>query len=223
MRPIATAPATPTISAPPAAQTPSTPLAAPVHTERVAEKIVAETPKMSAAAQALADAHIEIAPEAEAPASTLSLNELRGDKQSEAGVVTAASETATVEDKDEDTVAASSPSERHRTELSELSAAVRRLAAATGLGEIVLARGLMDIWTGARHRQDQARGNNWMLIAACVAAVAGVFGGVFYFRAHSAAPVNNSATKPNDPALPQQLAFRSPAILPNSPRHQAAR
>ncbi|MFZ1974289.1 MAG: TonB family protein [Candidatus Acidiferrales bacterium] len=217
MRPIATAPATPTISAPPAAQTPSTPLAAPVHTERVAEKIVAETPKMSAAAQALADAHIEIAPEAEAPASTLSLNELRGDEQSEAGVVTAASETATVEDKDEDTVAASSPSESTHGTFGTFSGGAA-LGGSRGASAESFGAGLDGHLDGSAAQASQARGNNWMLIAACVALLfAGVFGGVFYFRAHSAAPVNNSATKPNNPALPQQLAFQSPADASEQP------
>ncbi len=107
MRPVAAAPVAPTISAPPVAQTPTVPSPVPVHTERVVEKIVAETPKMSVAAQALADAHIEIAPEPAAPAPTISLNELRGDAQSETGVL-AASDAATVEEKDEESAALSS-------------------------------------------------------------------------------------------------------------------
>ena len=103
MRPVAAAPAAPIVSAPPAVHTTPTPQATPqptpVHTEHVAEKIVSETPQMNAAAQALAEAHIEFAAEPVAPASTLSLTELRGDEQSAAGVLAAASDSAAVEEK----------------------------------------------------------------------------------------------------------------------------
>ena len=62
-----------------------------------------------------------------------------------------------------------------------------------------------------------------MLIAACVGVLfVGVFGGVFYFRTHSAAPANSAAAKPNTPALPQPLAFQSPSEVSAPPAQGSA-
>lgn len=222
MRPVAATPAAPTVSAPPMSQTPPASSPTPVHTERAAEKLAAETSKLSAAAQALADAHIEIAPESAAPTSTISLHELRGDEQSESGVLTAASEAATAEENEEEAVGASSHSGSAHGTFGSFSGGAAlggtRAAATESFGARL--DGSLDAGVS---QAGQPRANNWMLIAACVALLfAGVFGGVFYFRTHSAAPANNSAAKPNNPALPQQLAFQSPADAPEQPAASSA-
>ncbi|MGC2294742.1 MAG: hypothetical protein WA450_22525, partial [Candidatus Acidiferrales bacterium] len=216
MRPVAATPAAPIASTPPTAQTPPAPVPTPVHAERAVEKIVAEAPKMSVAAQALADAHIEIASEPDAPASTLSLNELRGDGQSEAGVLTA-SDAATVEEKDEESAALSSLGGNAHGTFGSFSGGAALGGSRSSSGETFGARldGSLD---ASASQASQTRGNNWVLIAACVVVLfAGVFGGVFYFRTHSTVPGNNSGAKPNNPALPQQLAFQSPADAPEPP------
>jgi len=218
MRPVAVAPVAPTIPSPPAAQTPTIPTPVPpsAHVERVTEKIVAETPKMSAAAQALADAHIEIAPEPAAPASTLSLHELRGDELSAAEVHAASSEAPTADEKDEESAASNLLGGSAHGTFGSFSGGAA-LGGSRAAAETFGARLDGSLDAGAS-LSSQPRGNNWMLIAACVALLfAGVFGGVFYFRTHSATPANNSAAKPNTPALPQQLAFQSPADAPGQP------
>ncbi len=60
-----------------------------------------------------------------------------------------------------------------------------------------------------------ARGNNWMLIAACVTLLfATVIGGVYYFRPHASGTARNGANNSNTPAIPQPLAFQTPAAAP---------
>jgi TonB family protein len=229
MRPVAATPVAPTISAPPAVhatptpQATPTPLPTPVQTERVAEKIVSESPKMSAAAQALAEAHIEFAAEPVAPASTLSLTELRGDEQSAAGALAAASDSAAMEEKNEESGAASSLSGSTHGTFGSFSGGAALGGSRAASTETFGARleGSLD---ASASQASQPRGNNWMLIAACVVLLfGGVFGGVFYFRTHSAAPANNSAVaKSNTPAVPQQLAFQSPADAPEQPGPSSA-
>jgi TonB family protein len=73
------------------------------------------------------------------------------------------------------------------------------------------------------------RGNRWMLIAACVTLLfATVVGGVLYFRPHTAGLALNGAANSNSPAVPQPLAFQTPAAVPDAtapevmPAHNSA-
>ncbi len=73
------------------------------------------------------------------------------------------------------------------------------------------------------------RGNSWMLIAACVTLLfATVVGGVLYFRPHTAGLALNGAANSNSPAVPQPLAFQTPAAVPDAtapevmPAHNSA-
>src|SRR5580700_1057803 len=208
------APVRPIPSAPPSASTPA-------HTERVHEKIVPEIPKTSIAAQALAEANIDITAEPAAP-STLSLNELRGDESAATGVLAADSGLAAAEEQDE----ASAPAD------SLTGSAHGTFGSFSGGSALGSGRGASADMFGARldgslettHGQaSQPRGgNNWMLIAACVAVLfAGVSGGVFYFRTQSANSANSSAPKANSPAVPQSLAFQSPSPIPDQPSPSA--
>ena len=208
------APVRPIASAPASASTPA-------HTERVREKIVPEIPKLSIAAQALAEANIDITAEPAAP-STLSLTELRGDESAATGVLAAGSGLAAVEVQDEASAPAASLTGSAHGTFGSFSG-----GAALGSG-----RGTSADTFGARldgslettesHASQSRGGNNWMLIAACVAVLfAGVFGGVFYFRSQSANSANSSAPKANSPAVPQSLAFQSPPPIPDQPSPSA--
>ena len=54
--------------------------------------------------------------------------------------------------------------------------------------------------------------NSWMLIAACVTLLfATVVGGILYFRPHATNTARNRASNSNTPAIPQPLAFQTPA------------
>jgi TonB family protein len=207
------APVRPIASAPVSASTRT-------HAERVREKIVPEIPKLSIAAQALAEANIDIDAEPAAP-STLSLNELRRDESAATGVLAADSELAAVEVQDEASAPAASLTGSAHGTFGSFSG-----GAALGSG-----RGTSADTFGARidgsletdgHAIQSRGGNNWMLIAACVAVLfAGVFGGVFYFRSQSANSANSSAPKANSPAVPQSLAFQSPSPIPDQPSPSA--
>jgi TonB family protein len=208
------APVRPIASAPVSASTPA-------HTEHMREKIVPEIAKLSIAAQALAEANIDITAEPAAP-STLSLNELRGEESAATGVLAADSGLAAVEVQDEASAPAASLTGSAHGTFGSFSG-----GAALGSG-----RGTSADTFGARldgslettdgHASQSRGGNNWMLIAACVAVLfAGVFGGVFYFRSQSANSANSSAPKANSPAVPQSLAFQSPSPTPDQPSPSA--
>ena len=201
------APVRPTAPAPVSASTPA-------HSERVREKIVPDIPKPSIAAQALAEANIDITAEPAAP-STLSLNELRGEEPAATGVLVADSALAAGEERDEASApAASLTGSAHGTFGS--------FSGGAASADVFGARLDGSLETTDGHASQSRGGNNWMLIAACVAVLfAGVFGGVFYFRSQSANSANSSAPKPNSPAVPQSLAFQSPSPVPDQPSPSA--
>lgn len=201
---------------------PSAPVSAstPAHTERVHEKIVPEIPKPSIAAQALAEANIDITAEPAAP-STLSLNEVRGDESAATGVLAADAGLAAAEEQDEASAPAASLTGSGHGTFGSFSG-----GAALGSGRAASADGFGARLDGSLETSDshtsQPRGNNWMLIAACVAVLfVGVFGGVFYFRSQSANSTNSSAPKANSPAVPQSLAFQSPSPISDQPSPSA--
>jgi TonB family protein len=201
---------------------PSAPVSAstPAHTERVHEKIVPEIPKPSIAAQALAEANIDITAEPAAP-STLSLNEVRGDESAATGVLAADAGPAAAEEQDEASAPAASLTGSGHGTFGSFSG-----GAALGSGRAASADGFGARLDGSLETSDshtsQPRGNNWMLIAACVAVLfVGVFGGVFYFRSQSANSTNSSAPKANSPAVPQSLAFQSPSQISDQPSPSA--
>jgi TonB family protein len=201
---------------------PSAPVSAftSAHTERVHEKIVPEIPKPSIAAQALAEANIDITAEPTAP-STLSLNEPRGDESAATGVLAADSGLAAAEEQDEASAPAASLTGSGHGTFGSFSG-----GAALGSGRAASADGFGARLEGSLETSDshasQPRGNNWMLIAACVAVLfVGVFGGVFYFRSQSANSTNSSAPKANSPAVPQSLAFQSPSPISDQPSPSA--
>jgi TonB family protein len=201
---------------------PSAPVSAsaPAHTERVHEKIVPEIPKPSIAAQALAEANIDITAEPAAP-STLSLNEVRGDESAATGVLAADAGLAAAEEQDEASAPAASLTGSGHGTFGSFSG-----GAALGSGRAASADGFGARLDGSLETSDshtsQPRGNNWMLIAACVAVLfVGVFGGVFYFRSQSANSTNSSAAKANSPSVPQSLAFQSPSPISDQPSPSA--
>jgi TonB family protein len=81
----------------------------------------------------------------------------------------------------------------------------------------------------AADQPSASRNHSWMLIAACVTLLfATVVGGVLYFRPHTTASARNVAANSNSPAVPQPLAFQTPATVPEAgtpevaPSHNSA-
>jgi TonB family protein len=208
------APVRPTASAPLSASTPA-------HTERVREKIVPEIPKLSIAAQALAEANIDITAEPAAP-STLSLNELRGDDSAATGVLSADSGLAAAEEQDEASAPAASLTGSAHGTFGSFSGGSALGSGRGASADTFGARLDESLETTHGHASQSRGGKNWMLIAACVAVLfAGVFGGVLYFRTQSANSANSSAPKANSPAVPQSLAFQSPSPISDQPSPSA--
>jgi TonB family protein len=186
------------------------------HAERATEPFVLQDPQTSLAAQALANAGIEIPVEPVAPPPTLSLSDLRGETHAATGSVVADLQDTRAEEKDEASVSAVSLAGSTHGTFGSFSGGAAlggsRAASADAFG----AR--YDASSDAAIAPARPRGNNWLLIAACVGILfAGVFGGVFYFRTHSAVPTTSSVPKANSPAAPDSLAFQSPSAISEPP------
>jgi TonB family protein len=174
-------------------------------------------PGTSVAHDALASAPVDFpaAPQA-APPPSLTMTELRGDQRGTVAIAPA------------DALTAIAGAEQHAAEVAEAPAQSSRAVFGSFSGGASLGGGHgvpVDSFgahldstseAGAEHA-GAPRGNNWMLIAACVTLlVATVVGGVLYFRPHATNTAHNAASNSNTPAIPQPLAFQTPAAPPDS-------
>jgi TonB family protein len=154
------------------------------------------------------------APQAVTPAS-LTMTELRGDQRGTVLIAPA------------DALTAIAGAEQHAAEVAEAPAQSSRAVFGSFSGGTSLsgshavpvdafgARLDSTSEAGAEHA-GAPRGNNWILIAACVTLLfATVVGGVLYFRPHAASSARNGASNSNSPAIPQPLAFQTPAAAPD--------
>lgn len=172
-----------------------------------------EIPGTSVAHAALPSTPVDFpaAPQVAIPAS-LTMTELRGDQR---GIVVA----PPAENSE-----ASALAEQHAGEVAEAPAQSSRAVFGSFSGGISLSGGHgvpVDAFgtrldssaeAGAEHASS-SRGNNWMLIAACVTVLfAAVVAGALYFRPHTANTAHNAASNSNTPAIPQPLAFQTPTI-----------
>ena len=133
-----------------------------------------------------------------------------------------------------ETSEASAVAEQHAAEVAEAPAQSSRAVFGSFSGGISLSGGHgapedafgapldSSSEAGAEHA-GAPRGNSWMLIAACVTLLfATVVGGVLYFRPHLATSARNGASNTNTPAIPQPLAFQTPAAAPDDPTPDVA-
>ena len=146
---------------------------------------------MSAAAQALADAHIEIAPEAEALASTLSLKSCAATNKPRPGVVTRCRRLRRLKRKTKNPSQRVRRAETRRTfgSFSGGAGAWRQLRSLSGS---IPRAGLMDIWTRALHRRARRAKQLDVDRGLRRPAFRGRFRRRVLFPAHSAAPANYS-------------------------------
>ena len=173
-------------------------------------------PGTSVAHDALASTTVDFpaAPQAAPPAS-LTMTELRGDQRGTVAIAPA------------DALSAIAGAEQHAAEAAEAPAQSSRAVFGSFSGGASLSGGHgvpVDAFgarldsgseAGAEHA-GAPRGNNWILIAACVTLLfATVVGGVLYFRPHVASSARNAASNSNTPAIPQPLAFQTPAATPD--------
>jgi TonB family protein len=174
-------------------------------------------PGTSAANGALPSTPVDFpaAPQASTPAS-LTMTELRGDQRGPVAIAPA------------DALTAIAGAEQHAAEVAEAPAQSSRAVFGSFSGGTSLSGShavpvdafgaRLDSTSEAGAEQAGApRGNNWILIAACVTLLfATVVGGVLYFRPHAASSARNGASNSNSPAIPQPLAFQTPAAVPDS-------
>jgi TonB family protein len=195
----------------------------PVRSESVPPKFISTPPGTSVANEALASAPVDFptAPQAATPAS-LTMTELRGDQR---GIAVAPPA---------ETSEASAVAEQHAVEVAEVPAQSSRGVFGSFSGGAALSGGHgvpVDAFgarldssgeAGAEHA-GAPRSSSWMLIAACVTLLfATVVGGVLYFRPHVGTSARNGASNSNAPAIPQPLAFQTPAAAADSRTPDAA-
>src|SRR5580704_11688089 len=205
----------------PARPEPSAPVShvasTPTRPENVLPTFISELPGSNVAHDSQASTPVDFpaAPQA-APPPSLTMTELRGDQRGTVAIAPA------------DALTAIAGAEQHAAEVAEAPAQSSRAVFGSFSGGASLGGGHgvpVDSFgahldstseAGAEHA-GAPRGNNWMLIAACVTLlVATVVGGVLYFRPHATNTAHNAASNSNTPAIPQPLAFQTPAAPPDS-------
>jgi TonB family protein len=188
--------------------------------ERVAQSAPA-TPAHDA--HSIAPIDLLAAPQAAPPPSSLTMTELRGDQRGIAVVPTGeASDAAAVSDH---ATAASVdvPAQSSRAVFGSFSGGAS-LSGSHAVSVDAFGARLDASHDAGADQPGAPRGNSWMLIAACVTLLfATVVGGVLYFRPHTAAPARSGAANSNSPAVPQPLAFQTPAADASAPEVTPAR
>jgi TonB family protein len=188
--------------------------------ERVAQSAPA-TPAHDA--HSIAPIDLLAAPQAAPPPSSLTMTELRGDQRGIAVVPTGeASDAAAVSDH---ATAASVdvPAQSSRAVFGSFSGGAS-LSGSHAVSVDAFGARLDASHDAGADQPGAPRGNSWMLIAACVTLLfATVVSGVLYFRPHTAAPARSGAANSNSPAVPQPLAFQTPAADASAPEVTPAR
>jgi TonB family protein len=188
--------------------------------ERVAQSAPA-TPAHDA--HSIAPIDLLAAPQAAPPPSSLTMTELRGDQRGIAVVpIGEASDAAAVSDH---ATAASVdvPAQSSRAVFGSFSGGAS-LSGSHAVSVDAFGARLDASHDAGADQPGAPRGNSWMLIAACVTLLfATVVGGVLYFRPHTAAPARSGAANSNSPAVPQPLAFQTPAADASAPEVTPAR
>jgi TonB family protein len=172
-------------------------------------------------AHSIAPIDLLAAPQAAAPPPSLTMTELRGDQLNvQRGIAVApAAEAADAVAAAEHATPASGgvPAQSSRAVFGSFSGG----ASLSGSHAVSVDAFGARLDAGHEPGADQPsapRGNSWMLIAACVTLLfATVIGGVLYFRPHTAASARSAAANSNSPAVPQPLAFQTPAAEPSAP------
>jgi TonB family protein len=174
-------------------------------------------PGTSVAHDALASTPLDFpaAPQA-APPPSLTMTELRGDQRGTVAIAPADALTAIAGAEQHAAEVAEAPAQSSRAVFGSFSSAASLSGSHAVPVDAFGARLDATSEAGAEHA-GAPRGNNWVLIAACVTVLfATVVGGVLYFRPHAANTAHNAASNSNTPAIPQPLAFQTPAAAPDS-------
>ena len=179
-------------------------------------------------ARSVASIDLLAAPQATPPPPSLTMTELRGDQRgiavappADAPQAVAGAEHATADAHD-------APAQSSRAVFGSFSGGAA-LSGSHSVSVDAFGARLDSSHEAATDQPGAPRTNSWMLIAACVTLLfAAVVGGVLYFRPHTAASARNGAANSNTSAVPQALAFQTPASVPDAsaaevtPAHNSA-
>jgi TonB family protein len=195
-------------------------LATPAQTrpEAALPVFISETPGTSASHDAqhhVAPIDLLAAPQVAAPPPALTMTELRGDQRGMVAAPPAEAPQAVVGAQQATADGGDAPAQSSRAVFGSFSGGT----ALSGSHAVPVDAFGARLDSGHEAGADQpgaSRSNSWMLIAACVTLLfATVVGGVMYFRPHAAALAHNGAANSNSPAVPQPLAFQTPAAAPD--------
>jgi TonB family protein len=166
-------------------------------------------------ARSVASIDLLAAPQATPPPPSLTMSELRGDQRgiavappADAPHAVAGAEHATADAHD-------APAQSSRAVFGSFSGGAA-LSGSHSVPVDAFGARLDSSHEAAADQPAAPRTNSWMLIAACVTLLfATVVGGVLYFRPHTAISARNGAANSNTTAVPQPLAFQTPAAVPD--------
>jgi TonB family protein len=205
----------------PARPEPSAPVShvasTPTRPENVLPTFISELPGSNVAHDAQASTPVDFpaAPQA-APPPSLTMTELRGDQRGTVAIAPADALTAIADAEQHAAEAAEAPAQSSRAVFGSFSGGTS-LSGGHGVPVDAFGARLDSTSEAGAEHAGAPRGNNWMLIAACVTVLfALVIGGVLYFRPHASGNARNSASNANTPAIPQPLAFQTPAAAPDA-------
>jgi TonB family protein len=207
-------------------------LATPAHTrpEPALPRFDPETLESTAAHDAHSVAPIDLlaAPQAAPPPPSLTMTELRGDQRGVAVAPPAEVSQAIAGTQQPAAAAADVPAQSSRAVFGSFSGGTA-LSGSHAVPVDAFGARLDSSQDASAIQPGASRGNSWMLIAACVTLLfATVVVGVLYFRPHAANLAHMGATNSNSPAVPQPLAFQTPAAVPDAgtpevmPAHNSA-
>jgi TonB family protein len=213
----ATSPAPPELFAPVSHVAPA-PM--PTRPESALPTFISEPTGTSAANDALPRTPVDFpaAPQAASPAA-LTMAELRGDQR---GVAVTPPVEASQAIADAEQHAAEVPAQSSRAVFGSFSGGTS-LSGSHGVPVDAFGARLDSSNDAGAEHAGAPRSSSWMLIAACaILLFATVVGGVLYFRPHVASSARNGASNSNTPAIPQPLAFQTPAAAPDGPTPDVA-
>lgn len=157
------------------------------------------------------------APQAATPAS-LTMTELRGDQRGTVVIAPADALTAIAGAEQHAAEVGEAPAQSSRAVFGSFSGGTS-LSGSHGVAVDAFGTRLDGSSEAGAEQAGASRSNHWMLIAACVTLLfAALVGGVLYFRPHAVSGASNS----NSQAIPQPLAFQTPAAVPDGHTPDAA-
>jgi TonB family protein len=191
---------------------------APTRTESALPTFTSSEPRSAPPATSVANSALP-STSVDSPAATpasLTMTELRGDQRGTVAIAPADELAAIAGAEQLAAEGAEAPAQSSRAVFGSFSGGAS-LSGSHGVAVDAFGTRLDGSSEAGAEHSGASRGNNWMLIAACVTLLFGALvGGVLYFRPHPANAARNRTGNSNSSAIPQSLAFQTPATVPDA-------